>query len=85
MLAPFLTSSTWFPVKLIEGEHFVLADLCMSSPGSSFRAAASQEDPAEAATGALVRYVRITQPQSLRLFPRPEKMNEIGRGPRKLK
>ena len=48
-----------FPVELIEGEHFILGDLCKSSPGSSFRAVAAQEDPTEAATGTLVGYVRI--------------------------
>ena len=52
------------PIELIEGEHFVLVDLCKSSPGSSSRAIAAQEDPVEAATGASVRSVRIAQPQS---------------------
>ena len=43
------------PVELIEGEHFVLADLYKSCPGSSFRAVVAQEHQAEAVTRALVR------------------------------
>ena len=61
------------PIELIEGEHFVLADLCKSSPGRSSRVVAPQEDQAEAATGALVRFVQVTQPQSPWLAPKPEK------------
>ena len=61
---PFLTSSPSFPLELIEGEHFVLTDLYKSSSGISFKAVTAQEDQAEAATGALVRYVRVTQSQS---------------------
>ena len=58
--------------ELIKGEHFVLADLCKSNPGGSSKEVA-QEDQAEAAIGALVRSIRIIQPQSLRPAPRPEK------------
>ena len=47
------------PVELIEGEHFVLPDLCKSSLGSSSREVAAQEDPTEAATGTLMGYVWI--------------------------
>ena len=47
------------PVELIEGEHFILTDLCKSSLGSSSRAVAAQEDLAEAATGALVGFILI--------------------------
>ena len=57
------------PTELIEREHFVLADLCKSSLGNSYKAFAAQEDKAEAATGALVRYVWITESQSPRLTP----------------
>ena len=32
------------PVKLIEGEHFVLTDLLKLNPGSSSQAVSSQED-----------------------------------------
>ena len=48
------------PTKLIEGEHFVLADHCKSSLGSSSQATATQEDQAEAATGTLVRTIWAT-------------------------
>ena len=61
------------PIELIEGEHFVLADLCKFSSGSFSRVVAPQEDQTEAATGALVRSVQITQPQSPWLAPQPEK------------
>ena len=45
------------PAELIEGEHFVLTDLCKSNSGSSSLAVASQEDQAEVAIGALIRFV----------------------------
>ena len=61
------------PTELIEGEHFVLADLCKSSLGSSSKAIAAQEDQAGVILGTLVRSVRVTQPQSPRLAPRPGK------------
>ena len=61
------------PVKLIEGEHFVLANLCKSSPGSSSQMVAAQEDQAKAATGTLVRFAWATQPQGPRPAPRSEK------------
>ena len=64
------------PAELIEGEHFVLADLCKTSPVSSFRAAAAQEDQAEAAIGALARSAWVTQPQSLRPAPLLEKKEQ---------
>ena len=57
------------PSELIKGKHFVLANLCKSSPGSSSREVATQEDQAEVATMALVRYVWVTQPQSTRPAP----------------
>ena len=58
------------PVELIEREHFVLAYLCKSNPGSSSQEVAAQEDQVKAATWALVRSVRVTQPQSPRPAPR---------------
>ena len=61
------------PLELIEGERFVLIDLCKSSLGSSSKAVADQEDQAEDATWALVRYIQVTQPQSLWPAPQPEK------------
>ena len=59
---PYIISvvSRSLPSELIEGEHFVLADLCKSSLGSSFRAIAAQEDQVEAATGDSVRFVQVT-------------------------
>ena len=63
------------PTELIEGEHFVLADLCKSNPGGSSREVA-QEDQAEAAIGALMRSVRIIHPQSLWPTPRPGKNDQ---------
>ena len=56
------------PAELTEGENFVLANLCKSSPGSSSRVVATQEDQSEATTGALVRSVWVTQSQS----PQPD-------------
>ena len=50
------------PLELTKGEHFVLADLCKSSPSSSSRVVAAQEDLAKAAIGALLGSVRVTQP-----------------------
>ena len=58
-----------FLAELIKGEHFVLVDLCKSSPGSSSQVVAAQEDQVEAAIGTLVRSTRATQPQSLRPAP----------------
>ena len=49
--------------KLIEGEHFVLVDLCKSCPSGSSRAVAAQEDLAEAAW--------ITRPQCPKASPQP--------------
>ena len=39
------------PANLIEGEHFVLTDLCKFSLSSSSSAVVAQEDQAEAAIG----------------------------------
>ena len=61
------------PIELIEGEHFVLADLCKSSPSSSSKAVAAQEDPAEATTGTLAGLVQIKQPQRPRPASQPGK------------
>ena len=59
-IIPVVSSS--LPIELIEGEHFVLPNLCKSSPGSSSRVVAAQEDQAKAAIGALMRYAQVTQP-----------------------
>ena len=48
------------PVELIEGEHFILAELYKLSPGSSSQAVTAQEDQAKATTGTIVRYARAT-------------------------
>ena len=59
---PYIIPVVWcsLPTELVEGEHFVLAGLCKSNSGSSSKVVASQEDQVNAATGALVRYVRVT-------------------------
>ena len=67
------------PVELIEGEHFVLADLFKLNPGSSSQAVSTQEDQAGAATGTLVRSARATQPQSSRPVLRPTKKKKENR------
>ena len=48
------------PTEFIEGEHFVLTDVCKSSLGGSSQAVAAQEDQAEAAIVTLVRSFRAT-------------------------
>ena len=53
--------------KVIEGEHFVLADLLKLVSGSSSKTIFDQEGQTEAPTRTLVRYARVTQPQSPRL------------------
>ena len=64
MPALSLTLSPSFPLELIKGEHFVLADLSKLNLGSSSQAVSAQEDQAEATKGTLVRSTRATQPQS---------------------
>ena len=51
------------PAELIKGEHFVLADLLKSIPGSSSQAAFVQEQEPQAviAEGALASFVRLDQ------------------------
>ena len=61
------------PTKLIEGEHFVIPDLCKSSSGNSSQAVAAREDQAKVATGTLVRTAQATQPRSPWLAPLIEK------------
>ena len=47
-----------FPVKLVKGENFVLADLVNSISGSSLQVSSSQ---ARVAEGALVEFVQSDQ------------------------
>ena len=71
-----LTLSSLFPVKIIEREHFVLADLLKLNPGSSSQAVSSQEDQVGAAIGTLVRSAWASQPQSQWPVPRLAKKKE---------
>ena len=83
-IIPYVPHS--LPVELIEGEHFILTDLCKSTPGSSFRAVAAQEDQVEATTAAVVRGLSKSRSPKVRsLPPGLKRRNEIGRGPNKLK
>ena len=50
------------PVEVIEGEHFVLADLLKLVLSSSSQESFAQEGQAEAAAKTLVRSARVTQP-----------------------
>ena len=50
-----------FPREVVEGEHFVLADLLKSISGSSSQAGLAREPKAEIAEGALVSFVRPDQ------------------------
>ena len=61
------------PVEVFEGEHFVLVDLLKLVPGSSSQLTPTQEDQMEVTTRTLVRYARVSQPQSPRVAPRPAK------------
>ena len=73
MPIPSLILSTSFPTKLIEGEHFVLADLLKLNPSSSSQAISGQEDQVGAAIRTLVRSALAIQPQSRWPTPWPEK------------
>ena len=64
------------PIEVIEGEHFVLADLLKLVLGSSSQAISAKEGQTKAATRTLVRHTRVTQPQSPRPTPRPKKKSE---------
>ena len=59
--------------KVIEGEHFVLADLLKLVLGSSSQPTPTQEDQTEGVARTLVRFARVSQPQSPQAFPRPAK------------
>ena len=52
------------PVEVIEGEHFVLADLLKLVPGSSSQVISAYEGQAKAVARTIVRYVCVTQPRS---------------------
>ena len=80
-----LTLSSSFPVKIIEGEHFVLADLLKLNPRSSSQAVSSQEDQVGAAIGNFVRSAWASQPQSLWHVPRLAKKKENKTRARKTK
>ena len=67
------------PAELIEGEHFVLANLFKLNPGSFSQAVSTQEDQAGAATRTLVRSAQATQPQSPRPVPQPAKKKKENR------
>ena len=74
MPSPSLTLSPSFPTELIEGEHFVLADLFKLNPGSY-----SQEDQLGASIRTLLRSAQATKPQSSRPVPRPTKKKKENR------
>ena len=62
MLSPFVTYIVYvIPLSLLEelvrGEHFFLADLLKSIPGSSSQAGFVEEPHAEIVEGALVSFV----------------------------
>ena len=52
------------PEELTKGEHFVLANLRKSIPGTSSQVGSSQEPQAEIAQGALVSFVQPDQSPS---------------------
>ena len=56
--------------EVIEGEHFVLADLLKLVPSRSSQLTPAQEDQTEVAARTLVRSARVSQPQSPRATPR---------------
>ena len=64
------------PTKVIEKEHFVVADLLKLVSGSSSQPIPGQEDQMEATARTLVRYAHIAQPQSPRATPWPAKKSK---------
>ena len=50
-----------FPREVVEGEHFVLADLLKSISGSSSQARSAREPQAEIAKGPLVSFIQPDQ------------------------
>ena len=72
--SPFLYIISIVPrsltIEVIEGEHFVLADLLKLVPGRSSQAISAQESQTEDAIRTLGRSARVTQPRSLQPAPR---------------
>ena len=50
------------PTEVIEGEHFVLADLLKLVPSSSSQLTLAQEDQTEVVGRTLVRFAHVSQP-----------------------
>ena len=59
------------PEELIKGEHFILAGLLKSIPGSSSQVGSDQEPQAEFAQGALTTFVRLDQSPLAIQDPKP--------------
>ena len=59
------------PEELVKGEHFILADLLKSIPGSSLQAGSAQEPQAQTARETLTTFVRPDQSPLAKQDPQP--------------